>query len=78
MLLRALERLGVQPDETLYVGDMTVDIETARGAGVPVCVVPTGSDTPENLRQAQPDWMLTDLVELAQALARGTHPGGAR
>ena len=40
----ALQRLAVTPPEALYVGDMTVDIDTARAAGVAVWVVPTGSD----------------------------------
>jgi phosphoglycolate phosphatase len=64
MLLLALERLGAGAGEALYVGDMVVDIQTARGAGVPVWVVPTGSDTPEALRQAAPDRVLRDLREL--------------
>ena len=42
MLVAALRRLGVSAAESLYVGDMTVDIETARAAGVKVWVVPTG------------------------------------
>src|SRR5262245_5303003 len=41
MLLLGLRRLGVSPAETLYVGDMTVDIATARAASVRVWVVPT-------------------------------------
>lgn len=30
----ALDRLGLRPDEALYLGDSTVDAETARAAGV--------------------------------------------
>src|SRR5207245_274548 len=44
MLLAALAQLGVPPAAALYVGDMVVDIETARGADVAVWVVPTGSN----------------------------------
>ncbi|MFO0927337.1 MAG: HAD-IA family hydrolase [Gemmataceae bacterium] len=69
MLLLAMHRLGVRPDETLYVGDMTVDVETARAAGVPVWVVPTGSDSLAALDRAGPDRRLTDLAELAAAAA---------
>jgi phosphoglycolate phosphatase len=64
MLLAALNRLGVPPSEALYVGDMTVDIDTARRAGVRVWVVPTGSDGGEQLVAAQPDRVLHDLGEL--------------
>jgi phosphoglycolate phosphatase len=50
----------------LYVGDMTVDIQTARAAGVRVWVVPTGSDERGRLEAAQPDRLLRDLNELAR------------
>ena len=69
ILLLAMARLGVGPEETLYVGDMTVDIQTARAAGVRVWVVPTGSDTVEALDAARPDRRLRDLNELAEAFA---------
>ncbi|MHB1423165.1 MAG: HAD family hydrolase [Gemmataceae bacterium] len=68
MLRVALARLNVSANEALYVGDMTVDIQTARAAGVSVWVVPTGSDTIETLRQAHPDRLLRDLGELRELL----------
>jgi 2-phosphoglycolate phosphatase len=68
MLLLALARLGVIKDAALYIGDMTVDIQTAQAAGVRVWVVPTGSDTRDALEQARPDRMLRDLTELAALL----------
>lgn len=68
MLLAALSRLKVTAQQTLYVGDMTVDIQTARAAGVSVWVVPTGSDEIETLRQAKPDRLLRDLGELREIL----------
>jgi phosphoglycolate phosphatase len=64
MLTAALARLGVAAAEALYVGDMAVDIETARAAGVRVWVVPTGSDAVEALRGARPDRLLRGLDEL--------------
>jgi phosphoglycolate phosphatase len=69
MLVTALTRLGLQPEQVLYVGDMTVDIQTARAAGVRVWVVPTGSDERSRLEAAHPDRLLRDLNELAE-LAR--------
>jgi phosphoglycolate phosphatase len=69
MLRTGLERLHVAADEALYVGDMTVDIQTARAAGVSVWVVPTGSDEVQALQQAHPDRLLRDLSELRDILA---------
>jgi phosphoglycolate phosphatase len=65
MLLAALAQLDVAAAKTLYVGDMVVDIETARGAGTAVWVVPTGSNDRAALEAAKPDRILRDLHELA-------------
>lgn len=75
MLRAGLSRLNVAAEQTLYVGDMTVDIQTARAAGVSVWVVPTGSDEIDTLRQAQPDRLLRDLRELRDIL---NHKPGAQ
>lgn len=69
MLQAALRRLGVLPEEALYIGDMTVDIETARQAGVTVWVVPTGSDERAALEAARPDRILDSLNELIARLS---------
>lgn len=68
MLQVALSRLETPPEAALYIGDMVVDIETARAAGVAVWVVPTGSDGRENLEAARPDCILKDLRELPTCL----------
>ena len=59
-------RLTPEIAEALYVGDMTVDIQTARAAGVTVWVAPTGSDPRQALEEAGPDRLLGDLTELAK------------
>lgn len=68
MLLAGLERLDVQADEAIYVGDMTVDIETALAAGVRVWVVPTGSDERETLEAARPDRVLSELLDVIRVI----------
>ncbi len=69
MLRAGLSRLRVPAQQAVYIGDMTVDIQTARAAGVTVWVVPTGSDEIETLRQAHPDRLLHNLGELPKLLA---------
>ena len=69
MLLLAMQRLGTSPESTLYIGDMIVDIETGRAAGVPVWVTPTGSDTLAALQAAAPDRLLSGLEEVPGLLA---------
>jgi 2-phosphoglycolate phosphatase len=75
MLLAAMHQLGVTRAQTLYVGDMTVDINTARAAGVQVWVVPTGSDERATLLQAHPDHLLDSLNALPARLLDAMHPG---
>ena len=58
MLRHALRMLDVPTGEAVYIGDMRIDIQTARAAGTTAWVVPTGSDSPEDLLAAQPDRML--------------------
>jgi HAD superfamily hydrolase (TIGR01509 family) len=52
MIHALLEELGVPAADALYVGDMTIDLETARAAGVDVVLVATGSMNAEELRAA--------------------------
>ena len=64
MVLSALDTMGVLPGETLYVGDMTVDVATARAARLPVAVIPLGSSSREELEALAPDYLLGALVDV--------------
>ena len=70
MLQKAMRVLSVAAESVLYVGDMTVDVQTARAAGVTVWVVPTGSDERAVLERAGPDRLLDGLPEMVAELAR--------
>lgn len=69
MLLLAVKRLGLSQSEVLYIGDMTVDIETARAAGVQVWVAPTGCDDRHVLEAAKPERVVADLREVVAEIA---------
>ncbi len=64
MVRAALQTMRAAPAETLYVGDMTVDVETARAAGLAVAVVPLGSSTREELEALRPDHLLPALADV--------------
>lgn len=53
-MLLALETLGLQKQEVLYVGDNVIDAKTAAAAGVPFCAVLTGTTTKEELAPYAP------------------------
>ena len=58
----------LKPSETLFIGDMQHDIETARHGGIHSCAVLTGYNTLEQLQQAQPDLIVEHLGELREVL----------
>jgi 2-phosphoglycolate phosphatase len=66
MIEAILAVLGLPPDEVLYVGDMVVDIETARNAGLRICSVLGGSDTRKALEAAKPDFLVGSFPEIAE------------
>jgi len=61
---------GLAPDETIFVGDMEHDIETARHGGIGSCAVLTGYNSLEQLRAAGPDLIVEHLGELREVLER--------
>lgn len=65
-VLFALEHLGSAPQETLYIGDSTVDAETAQNAGVDFAGVLNGMTTAEELRAYPHKMIMNNLAELAE------------
>jgi HAD superfamily hydrolase (TIGR01509 family) len=74
MLLEALRRLRIDASDALYVGDMVIDIQTARAAGVTVWVVPTGSDERGVLERGDADRMMDDLNAFVRLFSEGEVP----
>ncbi len=68
MLAEGCRRLGVEISEGLYIGDMVVDVQAARNAGLPVWLVHVGLAGIADPRDAQPDRILKDFAELAELL----------
>ena len=62
----ALEHLGSTPQETLYIGDSTVDAETAQNAGVDFAGVLNGMTTADELRAYPHRFIMENLSGLLQ------------
>lgn len=63
----ALRSVACSESETLFVGDMPIDVAAARNSGMDVAVVTSGSSTRDALEAASPDHFLerfSDLVRL--------------
>ncbi len=65
-----LEQNHLEPDETMFIGDMQHDIETAKHGGIHSCAVLTGYNTLAQLRAAGPDLIVEHLGELRETLDR--------
>lgn len=63
-VLKALERLGVAPEEALFVGDSPYDLAAGRAAGVRTAAALWGPHPRERLAPEQPTYWLTDLADL--------------
>jgi len=74
-----LQECGVPPHRTMMVGDSSVDIQTARNAGVRSCGVTYGFQ-PETLQTVPPDLLVDRMEELADWVAgpESADGGGAR
>ena len=69
-LLFTLESVNCTPGETLFVGDMPIDVRAARNSGIDVAVVPTGSSTREQLAASEPDHFLERFADLIKIVRR--------
>jgi phosphoglycolate phosphatase len=69
-ILHLLAEHDLEPKETLFIGDMVHDIETARHGGVTSCAVLTGYDALAKLKSAGPDLLFRNLKEVREYLSR--------
>lgn len=65
------EETEAGPEDTLLVGDSTIDHETARNAGVRSCIVSYGMGPWSSSTEPQPDLVVDDLRELIPVVHSG-------
>ena len=68
ILLKIMRELKIDSQETLYVGDMVIDVETGRNAGVRVVAVLGGSSTLAEIKKARPFKIIKSLASLRKHL----------
>lgn len=57
-------RFGVSPERALFVGDSSIDVATARNAGVRVWMLPYGYNMGQPIEACAPDRVIADCSEL--------------
>lgn len=63
-LNKALKYFENKRDVSLIVGDMEVDVLAGKKAGIITCAVTYGVGRKEDILQAQPDYVINELIEL--------------
>ncbi len=71
-LKKLIEEEGLDPAETLFVGDMRHDVDAAKACGVWSCAVLTGYNSHEQLQLSEPDSVVEHLGELVFLMQSGS------
>jgi len=66
-LIYLLNRFKTDKRDAIYIGDMPVDIITAKLAGIDSCAVSTGLGNIKSLRWAKPNFVFKDYNEIIRA-----------
>lgn len=64
-----LQRFGVARERTLFVGDSSIDVATARNAGIAVWALPYGYNMGQPIEACGPDRVIPDLSALTTGMA---------
>jgi 2-phosphoglycolate phosphatase len=70
MLQQILRKFALSPEEALYVGDMTIDVQTGHAAGVRTVTVITGSSDREEIARLKPLKIMEHISEVEEILAQ--------
>ena len=70
MLFEGVKRLGTTVAESVYIGDMAVDVHTAKAAGMRVWLVTGGATGQESATAAGPDRTLNAFADILQLVTK--------
>ncbi|MCK5581634.1 MAG: HAD family hydrolase [Candidatus Omnitrophica bacterium] len=68
ILNKVLVKCDCRPNEALYVGDMTIDVEAGKRARVKTVAVPTGSSYLNEIKALKPYRIVKNVYEVADVL----------
>ncbi len=70
MLLMSVDKLKVTKAQTLYVGDMTIDVNTGKNAGIRTVAVTTGSSSLKELKTLKPHAIINRIGQIKNVLLK--------
>jgi phosphoglycolate phosphatase len=68
ILNKIMQKFSLKPANTLYVGDMAIDAQAGRRAGVRTVIVTTGSSTKQEIKKEKPYKIITRITQLLNIL----------
>lgn len=68
ILNRIMQKFSVKPAQALYIGDMIIDAQAGRRAGVKTIIVTTGSSSPQEIKKEKPYLIIRAIGELLKIL----------
>lgn len=68
ILNKIMRKFSLEPKHTLYVGDMVIDAQAGRRAGVKTVIVTTGSSTRGEIRREKPYKIIRKITDLLRIL----------
>jgi phosphoglycolate phosphatase len=68
-VLHCLQRFSVFPEHALFVGDSSIDADTARRAGLKVWLLPYGYNMGQPVHDCEPDRVIASVRELLESAA---------
>ncbi|MCX6764379.1 MAG: HAD family hydrolase [Candidatus Nealsonbacteria bacterium] len=63
-----IKRNGFNPQETVFVGDTTHEVDVGKKAGIKTAAVTWGYNNEDKLKSVNPDFIIHDLEELEKAV----------
>ncbi len=68
ILNKIMKKLSLKPYQTIYVGDMVIDVQAGRRAGIKTIIVPTGSSTKSEIKRQKPYRIIRGITDLLKLL----------
>jgi len=67
-LLKIIEKWKIKPENTIFIGDMSTDVDAGKAAGVIMVCVASGLAKREDLKEHNPDYLVDNVQELKKLL----------
>lgn len=68
-LNKIMQRLHVNKEKSIMVGDMDIDVLTGKNAGILTCAVTYGVSKKEDIIRAEPDFVIDDIGKLRDIIS---------